>query len=156
MDGNSVYVLAAGIGFVAGLRSLTAPAVVSWAAYLGWLRLEGTPLAFMGSIAAVAILSLLALAEFVGDVLPKTPSRTSPGPLGARIVLGGLSGACICASGNQSIVAGTVLGGIGGVVGAFAGYQARKRLVQGLAVKDIFVAVPEDLVAIGLAYLIVR
>jgi uncharacterized membrane protein len=42
------------------------------------------------------------------------------------------------------------------VIGAFAGYQARKRLVSGLKVRDIVVAVLEDLVALGLAYLIVR
>ena len=36
------------IGVVAGLRALTAPAAVSWAAHLGWLKLEGTWLAFLG------------------------------------------------------------------------------------------------------------
>ena len=29
------------IGFFAGLRSLTAPAVTAWAVHLGWLKLEG-------------------------------------------------------------------------------------------------------------------
>jgi uncharacterized membrane protein len=29
------------IGIIAGLRSLTAPTVVSWAAHLGWLNLSG-------------------------------------------------------------------------------------------------------------------
>src|SRR3954469_9731967 len=102
MNQNGVLALALGIGFVAGLRSLTAPAAVSWAAHLGWLDLGGSPLAFMGSPAAVGIFSVLALAEFFGDVLPKTPSRTSPGPLIARVVTGGLCGACVCASAGQS------------------------------------------------------
>jgi uncharacterized membrane protein len=152
---NYAFALAAGIGIVAGLRSLTAPALVSWAAHLGWLNLHGSPLAFMESAAAVAIFSLLAIAEYVGDVLPKTPSRTAPGPLIARIVMGGLSGACLCASANQSLLAGSVLGGIGGVIGAFSGYEARKRLVNGLKVKDVLIAIPEDMVAIGLAYFLV-
>ena len=30
------------IGVIAGLRSLTAPALVSWAAHLGWLDLRGS------------------------------------------------------------------------------------------------------------------
>jgi uncharacterized membrane protein len=152
---NYALALAFGIGIVAGLRSLTAPAVVSWAAYLGWLNLQGSPLAFMGSIAAVAIFSLLALVEYVADLLPKTPNRTTPVPLIARILMGSLSGACLCASAGQSLLAGAVLGGIGGVIGAFAGYQARTRLVNGLKVKDIFIAIPEDLVAIGLGYFLV-
>src|SRR5262245_53860369 len=154
MTANSIYFLSAGIGFVAGLRSLTAPALVSWAAHLGGLDLRGTPLAFMGSTAAVAIFSLLALAEYVGDLLPKTPSRTTPGPLVVRIITGGLSGAALCAAAGQSLVAGAALGAGGGVAGAFAGYQARTRLVSGLKVKDAFIAIPEDLVAIGLAFLL--
>lgn len=155
MDTTSVFALAAGIGIVAGLRSLTAPAVVSWAAYLGWLSLGGSPLAFMGSVVTAAIFSLLALVEFVGDVLPTTPSRTSLVPLIARILMGGLCGACLCVSAGQSLAAGAVIGGIGGVIGAFGGYQVRTRLGRALGVKDIFLAISEDLVAIGLAYLIV-
>lgn len=155
MDANIVFALAAGIGIVAGLRSLTAPAVVSWAAYLGWLTLGGSVLGFMGSVAAAAIFSLLALVEFVGDILPTTPSRTSLVPLLARIVMGGLCGACLCVSAGQSLVAGAAIGGIGGVIGAFGGYQARTRLGKALGVNDIFIAIAEDLVAIGLAYLMV-
>ncbi|MGZ8392071.1 MAG: DUF4126 family protein [Gemmatimonadales bacterium] len=147
--------LALGIGFVAGLRSLTAPSAVSWAAHLGWLDLHGSSLAFMGSTAAVIILSVLAVAEYVADVLPQTPNRTSPGPLLARIVMGGLAGACISVSAGHSWLAGAVTGGIGGVIGAFAGYQIRRRLVSGTKVKDAVVGVSEDLLAIGLAFLFV-
>lgn len=152
MNANYVFALAVGIGIVAGLRALTAPALVTWAAHLGWLNLHGTPLAFMGSTVAVAIFSLGALGEYVNDKLPKTPSRTAPPSLIARIVMGGLSGACLCASAGQSLVVGAVLGGIGAVIGTFGGYQARTRLVRALGVKDIFVAIPEDVVAIGFAY----
>jgi len=155
MNANYVFAFALGIGFVAGLRSLTAPAAVSWAAHLGWLNLRGSPLAFMGSAVAVAIFSLAAIAEYVTDLLPKTPRRTKPGPLIRRIVMGGLSGACLCASANQSLLLGAVLGGIGGVIGTFAGYQSRTRLVNSLKVKDAFIAIPEDLVAIALAYFFV-
>jgi uncharacterized membrane protein len=151
----SVAVLALGIGFVAGLRSLTAPTAVSWAAFLGWLNLQGSPLAFMGSRWAVVIYTLLALLEYVADLLPRTPNRTTPGPLITRIVLGGVSGAALTISAGQSFVVGALLGGIGAVIGAFGGYEARRRLVRGLKVKDAMVAIPEDLVAIGLAYLIV-
>jgi uncharacterized membrane protein len=155
MNATYAFALAVGIGIVAGLRSLTAPAAVSWAARLGWLDLHGSPLAFMGSGVTVAIVSVLAIGEYVSDLLPKTPSRTTPGPLIARIVMGGLSGACLCASANQSLLIGAVVGGIGGVIGAFSGYEARKRLVSGLKVKDAMIAIPEDLVAIGFAYFLV-
>jgi uncharacterized membrane protein len=152
---NSLLLLALGIGFVAGLRSLTAPAAVSWAAHLGWLDLRGSSLAFMASTLTVGILSLLALAEYVADKLPGTPSRTKSGPLIGRMVLGGLSGACLTVSAQQSWLAGAVAGAIGAIIGAFTGYEIRRRLVSGLKVKDIAIAIPEDLVAIVLAYVLV-
>jgi len=155
MQGDGVFVLAALIGFVSGLRSLTAPAAVSWAARLGWIDLEGTALAFMGSPVAWIGFSLLALAEYAADLYPGTPSRTSPGPLTARIVLGALSGACLVASANRPLLAGVMLGGLGGLVGAFAGYQARVRLVRALGTRDSVVALSEDLIAILLAWCIV-
>jgi len=148
----SVFVLAVCIGIVAGLRALTAPALVSWAAHLGWLHLEGTPLAFMGSTIAVAIFTMLALVEYVTDQLPKTPARTVPPQLIARIVMGALSGGCVGLSGGLSFLAGAISGVIGAVIGTYGGYHARKGLVSSLKVKDIFIAIPEDLIAIGLAY----
>src|SRR5213076_318104 len=87
---NSVLLLAIGIGIVAGLRSLLAPAVIAWAAHFDWLNLNGSPLAFMGSRTAVAIFSVLAIGELIADNLPRTPKRTALGPLLARILTGGL------------------------------------------------------------------
>jgi uncharacterized membrane protein len=133
------------------LRSLTPPAVVAWAAYLGWLNLRNSPLAFMGSIVAVAIFSLLAVFELVSDKRPSTPKRTAPVPLIARILMGALSGACLCAAGNLSMIIGAILGAIGGVIGAFAGYEIRRRIVSGFQTKDFSIALVEDLIAIGAA-----
>jgi uncharacterized membrane protein len=147
--------LAFGIGFAAGLRALTPPAVVAWAAYLGWLHLSDSPLAFMGSIIAVIIFSLLALVELFADLQPSTGKRTAPVPLIARILMGGLCGACVCAAAHQSLMIGAILGALGGVIGAFAGYEIRKRLVSSLNMKDVVVALLEDLVTIGLAYFFV-
>jgi len=36
----TIYLFSLSIGIVAGLRAMTAPAAVSWAAYLGWLKLD--------------------------------------------------------------------------------------------------------------------
>lgn len=155
MHTDFILILALGIGFVAGLRTFTAPTAIAWAIHLELLPLKQSPFWFLGHLVAVTILTLLALGEYVGDLLPKTPSRTSPGPLIARIISGGLCGACISVSRNNSLLAGALLGGIGAVIGAFSGYEARKRLVSGLKVKDAMIAIPEDLVAIGLAYLFV-
>jgi uncharacterized membrane protein len=136
------------IGIFAGLRSLTAPAMTAWAVYMGWLKIEG-PLSLIGSFPSVVILTLLAVGELVVDKLPKTPNRTAPLGLIARLVTGGVSGACVTAAGGQGAFLGGLLGAVGGVVGCFGGYQARKRLVKALGAPDIYVALFEDIVAIA-------
>ena len=76
------------LGCLTGLRSLTPPAAVCWAAHLGWLHFEGTKLAFLGHPVTLIVFTLLALAELIADKLPSTPARTAPLGLIARIVLG--------------------------------------------------------------------
>jgi len=151
-----LVLLAVGIGFVAGLRSLTAPALVSWAAHLQWLSLRGTALSFMSSHIAVAVFSLLAVLELIGDMLPQTPARIAPLPLGARIITGGLCGACIFTAAGATAWPGVLWGIVGALIGSYLGYYVRRGLGNSLKIKDAFIAIPEDIVAIGLAYLIVR
>jgi uncharacterized membrane protein len=155
MNPSEVLLLAFLIGAIAGLRTMTAPAVVAWAANRHWLNLHNSPLAFMGSTAAVAVFTVLALGELVVDKLPSTPNRTRLLGLIGRSVLGGLSGAAVAASGEQSIALGVVLGVAGAIAGAFTGYEVRKRLVRALKIPDFVMALLEDAVAIGGGLLIV-
>src|SRR4051812_43245027 len=104
------------IGVIAGLRALTAPAAVSFAARFCHLGLAGTPLAFMGYKWTPWIFGALALAELVTDQLPTTPSRKIPMQFGARIVMGGLAGGAIGAS-KEMMVAGIMAGIVGAVIG---------------------------------------
>src|SRR5260370_5201107 len=102
MNSGFALLLAFGIGVVTGLRSMTAPAVVVWAAHLGWMNLSGSPLAFLGSAWAVGIFTVAALGEFVADKLPTTPARTAAVGLTARIVLGLLTDAWLGVAGRRS------------------------------------------------------
>jgi uncharacterized membrane protein len=149
MNSSLALGLAFTIGVVAGLRSFTAPAV-AWAAHLGWINLHGSSLSFMGSAWAVAVLSILALVELVADKLPNTPSRTAPVGLSARIVTGSLTGACLAVAGGATLWLGALAGAVGGIAGAFGGYHSRVGLVRALRVPDFAIAIPEDLIAIGL------
>ena len=136
------------IGLFAGLRSLTPPAAVAWAVYLGWLNLT-RQLSLIGSLPAVIILSVLAIAEIIFDKQPTTPNRTAPPGLIGRIVTGGFTGACVSLGGGRSASVGAALGVLGGIAGSFGGYQVRARLVKSLRQPDFNVALIEDLVAIG-------
>ncbi|HKS75390.1 MAG TPA: DUF4126 family protein [Terriglobales bacterium] len=155
MNAGFALLLAFVIGVVAGLRSMTAPAVVAWAAHLGWIHLSGSPLAYMGSAWAVGLCTLGALGEYVADKLPNAPARTAAVGLTARIITGAVSGACLAVAGGASLWLGGLLGVIGAIVGAFGGRRARVGLVRALRCPDFAIAIPEDLIAIGLGLLLV-
>lgn len=140
------------IGLVSGLRTFTGVAAVCWAAHLGWINLAGSPLAFMGSKWALGIFTVLALVEYVLDQLPTTPARTVPMQFGGRLIMGILAGATLATAGGASWLVGAICAAVGVVVGTLGGYRARVGLVKALKVPDIAVAVPEDLIAIGLGF----
>jgi uncharacterized membrane protein len=146
--------LALAIGIVAGLRTMTAPAAVSWAAHLGWLPLDGTRLAWLGAAYTPWIFTVMAIGEFIGDQLPWTPSRTVPSQFGARLVSGTLAGVAIGLPGGDAWLGG-LAGAIGALVGTLGGAKARGRLARAFG-NDHPAAFIEDAVAIGAAWFIVR
>lgn len=148
----TIYLLALLIGLVAGLRTMTAPAMVCWAVYLRWLKLSGSWLAFLGNVWVRWTLTLFALVELVIDQLPTTPSRTVLVPFGARMVTGALSGAAVGAR-NRTLVGGAVAGVAGAVIGTLGGHALRTRLAAAFG-NDRPAAFLEDALAIGGALLI--
>jgi uncharacterized membrane protein len=155
MSFPAILISALLIGFVCGLRALTAPAIVAWAAHRNWIDLANSPLHFMSTTSALTIFTLLALGELIADQLPSAPNRTDPSGLIPRIILGALCGASLLASEARSIAIGSLLGAAGGVAGAFSGYQARTRLVKNFKIPDFIVATLEDAIAIGVGIFIV-
>jgi uncharacterized membrane protein len=148
-----LYGLALLAGVVAGSRTFTAPAAVSWAARLGYLNLDGSWLAFMGYAWTPWIFTLLAIVEMVRDQLPSTPSRKVPMQFGARLVGGALSGATIgAAAGSWTI--GLIAGVIGAVIGTFGGAEIRGYMAKTFG-RDTPAAFIEDAGAIILGLIIV-
>ncbi len=143
------FVLVAfGLGFVSGLRALTAITVTSWAARLGRLPLGGSWMAFLGYAATPWILSLAALGEIVNDKLPNTPSRKVPPQFAVRILLGSAAGAAIGIA-HGMIMFGLILGALGAVAGTLGGAWARATLVKATGGRDLPIALIEDATAIG-------
>jgi uncharacterized membrane protein len=149
-----LYVLAFLIGIVAGLRAMTPVAAVTWAARLGWLKLEGTPLAFLGYAAAPWIATLAALGELVNDKRPKTGSRKEPPQFIARVLMGALCGAAIGAAAG-ALAGGLIAGAVGAVAGTLLGYEFRLRLTRAAGGKGLPIALLEDAVAITIAFWVV-
>ncbi len=140
-------------GIIAGLRSMLAPAAASWAASLGILHIEGTPLAFMGYRYTPIILTVLAVGELIADKTSFIPSRKSPPSFIFRIVSGAVCGATVGAS-VHSLVVGAILGMVGAVGGTLGGYAARAKLAA-LFGRDLPAALIEDVSAIVVLCLMV-
>jgi uncharacterized membrane protein len=149
-----ILLLAFLIGVIAGLRTFMAPAMVSWAAGLGWIHLDGTPLHFLSHPVTRWIFGIAAVGELVGDKLPKTPSRKTPPQFIARVISGALSGAALGAS-QQSLIGGLIAGALGAVAGTLGGAEFRGRLVAAIGGKDLPIALFEDVIAIVGGLLIV-
>ncbi|HEU4486515.1 MAG TPA: hypothetical protein VFR96_13605 [Povalibacter sp.] len=148
-----LYLLAALIGVIAGLRAMTAPAAIAWAAQLGVLQLGGSWLHFFGHPWTAWIFTALALGELVTDQLPSTPSRTVPLQFGTRLLSGGICGAAVGFSAG-SLWVGVIAGIVGAVIGTLGGRACRARLAAAFG-KDRPAAFIEDAVAIAGAVLIV-
>jgi uncharacterized membrane protein len=141
-----VSLLALFMGVVSGLRTMTAPAVITWAAAWGWLDLDGSWLAFLATGWAVLILTIFAFLELVTDKLPTTPSRKVPQQFGARLVSGALVGAAIGTPYGYWI-AGLVSGILGAAIGTHGGAWVRARLAEKFG-NDLPAALIEDTVAV--------
>ncbi|BBX61884.1 membrane protein [Mycobacterium saskatchewanense] len=142
-----VLLMALLIGVVAGLRSLTAPAVVAWAGFLGWINLHATWASWVANIITVLVLTVLAIGELVTDKLPQTPARTAPPSFAARMVMGAFAGAVIGAAWHYTFSA-LGAGVIGAVLGTLGGFHARRRLVAARDGQDLPIALLEDAIAI--------
>lgn len=137
------------IGLVAGMRSMLAPAVVSWAARLGLLRVETTYVELMEYRITVAIFTILAVCELIVDKLPTTPSRKLPLPFAIRILTGALAGATVGASGGR-LVAGLSIGVAGAIAGTLGAAAVRAKLAAAFH-RDFPAAILEDIAALAIA-----
>ena len=141
-------------GVIAGLRSMTAPAAVSWAAHSGAIDVRDTWLHFLGAKATPYILTACAAAELVVDKLPGTPSRKAPPSFAARLASGALCGGALGAA-EGNMIAGMGAGLLGAVAGTLGGYEVRTRLARANGNHDLPIALLEDALAVGGAILII-
>ena len=147
---DQVVICSFGIGLVAGLRSMTAPACVSWAAYLGWLDLSNSVFHFLSFPTVVVILTVWALFELVLDKTDLIGKRTEALGLIFRIVSSSVSGAAIYSAKGGALAFGALVAVVGAMTGTFGGYYFRRSLVEKSSFSDLSVAMTEDIIAIAL------
>ncbi len=141
---EQVYATAVGLGVVAGMRTMSAPALVTQVARKGKLAVAGSKLGFLNSPAALSASALLAVGELVADKIPSAPNRTDLGPLLARAASGAVSGAIVCSAKKRSPWLGAFFGAVGAIGATFAAYHLRRTITQNLHIPDSMVALAED------------
>jgi uncharacterized membrane protein len=133
----TILLLCLCLGFVSGLRTFTPLAAV---------------LLRRGSVWGI-VLAVAAVGEYIVDAMPKTPKRTAPVGLTARIISGGLVGWLLATLHGGPAIPGAIVGIIGAVIGTYAGYAMRCEAIKRIGTYPA--AIVGDLIAIGLAGLIV-
>ena len=154
---NQTHLKAFGLGVVAGMRALIAPALLSHKLVRTYpTKQPGRPIHYLAMPPASLALKVLAGGEIIGDKLPNVPDRTIPVQFAARVASGATCGGFLSQAEGADIPAGVVAGGIGTVVGTLAFYHLRQWLHHGLGLPDPVVALAEDALAISLGWSIVN
>jgi uncharacterized membrane protein len=146
-----------GLGAVAGIRSMSAPALLSRAASRGGVPgIEDTPFAFLASPRATRILTLLAVGEAVGDKFPGAPDRISAPGLAGRMVSGAVVGAALFAAAQRRGVVGATLGLLSAVAASYPSYYLRVKTEERLGAPNWALGLVEDALAEGTGLLALR
>jgi uncharacterized membrane protein len=142
------------LGISTGMRTMTATAVMCWFAYLQLVPQKGWA-SWTGLLVTAIVFMVLAVGEYIGDLLPQTPKRTAPGPLVSRILFSGFAGALAAHALLEPLAGGIILGVIGALVGAYGGMWLRMEGSK-LLKRDMPVGLLESLLALVLAAIAAR
>ncbi len=140
-----------GFGVLAGMRSMSAPALLSY--HLSQRPSEapeGQPNLLASKWTARA-LAVLATGEVIADKMPWMPSRLSPPALLGRVLSGALTGAAVSAPNQRLNVGRALIGATAAVVSAFAFYTLRRVATRRLGVSNGVAGLAEDTLAAALA-----
>ncbi len=150
-DGH-VFARCAMIGFVAGLRSMMAPALViqDIATHTPHPRRGLKFFAKFATPRGKLISKLNTVGELIGDKLPFIPARTKTPSLIFRMLSGAFAGGALAASRKQSPVLGAIVGAFGAVAGTYGGYHARQWVDKHTRLPDPVIGLAEDGIAMAI------
>jgi len=137
------------LGAVSGMRSMMAPAVISWAARRSGLDLESSPFSAFRGQGIGRTAAALVLGEMVADKTPFVPNRTDPGALLTRAISGGAAGAAVFQARRRSLIVGALVGAAAAVGATYATYHLRRKAGEYFQVSDRVVALVEDGIALA-------
>jgi uncharacterized membrane protein len=153
----NTYLKSFGIGVIAGMRSMLAPALLSRKLVRTIPTKQPTkPIHYLAMPSVSTGLAVAAGGELIGDKVPGAPNRTEPAVFGSRIAVGAVCGAAISEVEGGEVPIGAILGGLGAAVGTLFFFRMRTFLDHDLGIPDVVGALTEDALAIGAGWSIVN
>jgi uncharacterized membrane protein len=116
------------MGLVAGMRSMTPIAVISWAARRNLPSSQTPPLSILSSPAVSKVTLALAAAELLGDKMRSAPDRIIVPGILARVATGAIAGAAVAPRQDRPL--GAVLGATVAVGAAYLTFRLRKYAIR--------------------------
>jgi uncharacterized membrane protein len=145
---DSILLTAAGLGAIAGLRSMAAPALLSHE-----MAEEGHPHSglerLLASDATARILAIMAGGEMVGDKLPFIPDRTTAVPLLGRAAMGFLTAAAYASRRRQNVLLPALAGTAAALAATYAAFYIRKAAAEELKLPDRLLGLMEDALVVA-------
>ncbi len=143
------------IGTVAGMRCMSAPAIVANSIGSDEAKKLG-PLGLVGDPKVQKFFDIAAGVELAADKLPQMGARVEAGPLFVRAVSGAICGGVVSRANRENALLGGLVGGLAAGVSAHIFYTARRHANLDLGIPDPLLAVAEDTAAWTLGRIAVR
>ncbi|WNG30810.1 DUF4126 family protein [Cystobacter fuscus] len=142
---RSDMMTAAGMGAMAGMRALSAPAFLSQHLAEEGASSKANPVEqFLASSTTARVLPVLALGELVLDKLPGMPARIVPPVLLMRLASGALVGATVARQKERPVLGFAVVGAVAALASSFALYTVREFATRKLRIPNILAGFLED------------
>jgi uncharacterized membrane protein len=138
-----------GLGVLAGMRSFSAPTLLSFHFSREPDAAPSGRLALLSSPRVSRVLAALTVGELAADKTPWIPARISPPALVGRVLSGALAGAAV-APRRKLTPLHAVLGAAAAVASSFTFYALRRFATRRLGVPNVVAGLAEDAVAIAL------
>ncbi|MFB1483575.1 hypothetical protein [Corallococcus sp. RDP092CA] len=152
---NDVWT-AAGFGVLAGMRSMTAPALLSRELSRKPTRALKRALPGLTSRKVSQRLGLLALGEVLGDKSPTAPARTAFPILTGRVLSGAITGAAVSRKRRGARLGLTLIGAGAAIASSYVFYGFRRLMTQRLRVPNVAAGLVEDGLALALGSRLTR
>lgn len=144
---TTTLLLAAGLGAISGIRSLSAVALLSLNEDSNG-RASGRLTSLLRSKPAGAITSALAAGEMAADKAADLPPRTDLSSLIGRAGFGALAGAIVAESRSGNLATAALVGAVSAIGSAHLFYYMRNFVTERSAIPDWAVGLAEDLLVL--------